>query len=423
MRRSNNSLKCRQTPIAALVVVMTVCSTTPVWAANEAFQDYFFDVCASPSGTLALRCAETDSGLGNLSGDSESSLNPSQTLSSVDGAMFAAQQRSQEVRERMRARREADEGKGSDDARVSLGPFSLLVNARTATTESDRRVDLDAERGYELDETGAELGLDYRINDALVWGGWVQWGDSEVEFDRENSGTNFNPLVNAGDTNTDRLGVTTYLSAQLGEAGFVDASLGYTKLEVSTSRNSVFQESNRVVTQTNSLTAGDVDGEELMFTLTAGYQTNINNWNLTPFAGITYVDTSFDDYVESDLSSAGLALGVSVADQSVLMGQFGLSISRAISMQGWVLLPQARVEYLVELDRDRAETDVRFVNDAGNNVFSLRGDDLDDDRIDIALGVAGVLPNGWIPFIEYQLTTGTSDLDRYQISAGLRIEL
>ena len=410
-------------PIGTAALIAAICSAAPAQAANEAFQDFFFVVCGSPSGVLATRCAETDGGLGNLSGDSESSLNPSQTLSTADAAMFAAQQRSQEIRERMRARRDSDESAGAEDVRVDLGPFSLLINAHTATSESDRLVDIDAERGYELDETSAELGLDYRINDRLVWGGWLQWGKSSLDFDPENPGTNFNPLATAGEIDTDRLGVTTYLSARLGESGFLDASLGYTALDASVSRGSVFQESNRVIAQTNSVTAADIEGDELMFTLTTGLHVDVNSWNVSPFVGITHVKTTFDDYAETDLSSAGLALGVSLGDQSMTIGQVGVTVSKAVSMDGWVFLPQARVEYLSELNRDRSEADVRFLNDLGSNVFSLQGDNFDDDRIDVSVGFAGVFPNGWIPFVEYQLTTGTTNLDRYQVAAGLRIEL
>lgn len=46
-------------------------------ADNAPFQAFFFSVCGGASGVLAARCNETPDGLGNLSGDSESSLNPS----------------------------------------------------------------------------------------------------------------------------------------------------------------------------------------------------------------------------------------------------------------------------------------------------------------------------------------------------------
>lgn len=395
----------------------------PVQASNAEFQDFFFTVCESASGALATRCAETDGGLGNLSGDSESSLNPSQTLSTSDAAVLAAQQRSQEIRERMRARREAQDDTSGAQTKVDIGPFSLLLNARTANTESDRVVDIDAERGYELDENTAEIGVDYRVNDRLVVGGWLQWGTSDLEFVRENAGNNFTPLEQAGTIDTNRFGFTTYLSAQLGKSAFIDASIGTTSLEADTTRGSVFQESNRVITQTNSVTAASTDGDELMVTLTTGWQTRLGSWNLTPFIGATHIETRFDDYVERDRSNAGLALGVSLGDRSTTFGQVGFTLSNAISMDGWVLLPQLRAEYLAELNADRSTSSVRFLNDTNQNRFGLQADDFDTDRLDLSFGVAGVFKNGWIPFFEYQLTTGADALDRYQIAVGLRVEL
>ena len=407
---------------AALVALPLLVTSGVCWGTNAAFQDFFFSVCANPTAALAARCAETGGGLGDLSGDSESSLNPSQTLSSGDAAALAAQQRTQELRERLRTRRE-DQGAPASSARVELGPYSLLLNARTGSSERDRVVDADAERGYELDERGAEIGLDYRASDALVLGAWLQWGTSELDFDREIAGINFTPQADAGRVDTDRVGLTAYLSATLGERAYLDASAGYNRLQLDVTRNAVFQESARVVPQTNSVTAGDTDGEEWLFTVGAGYQGELGAWSVTPFAGLTFLATDFDTYREADLSATGLALDVSLAEQRALYGQLGVTATRALSMKGWVLLPQLRVEYLAELDRDRSESSVGFVDDAGGNTFRLRGDSDGSDRLDVTVGFVGLLPNGWMPFVEYQFSTLNDDLERYQLSAGLRIEL
>ena len=81
---------------------LTAMAATPTaHAANADLQNFFFDACVNPAGLLATRCAQTPGGLGDLSADSESSLNPSQTLSRNDGSLSAAQQRAQAVRDRL----------------------------------------------------------------------------------------------------------------------------------------------------------------------------------------------------------------------------------------------------------------------------------------------------------------------------------
>ena len=76
------------------VLVLALCSAHG-YAANQAYDDFFGAACNNPSGQFAQRCAEArQSGNGNfLSGDSESSLNPSQTLRSIDAVMNTVRDR------------------------------------------------------------------------------------------------------------------------------------------------------------------------------------------------------------------------------------------------------------------------------------------------------------------------------------------
>lgn len=129
-------------------------------AANLAFQDFFTAVCATANtGALATRCSQTAGGTGNVSGDSESSLNPTQGLSYNQSPLAAALSRGKESRQRDDAQRDA----GSNaDAKVEMGKFSLLFHAQGGSVE--REVQSDLERAFEADERGAEAGFDYRVS-------------------------------------------------------------------------------------------------------------------------------------------------------------------------------------------------------------------------------------------------------------------
>lgn len=405
--------------IRTATIVMLAGFSVTGHAANQAFQDFFFNACVNAVGGLAIRCAETQGGFGDLSGDSESSLNPSQGLSANDAALTSALQRGQEVRDHLQRNGE----EVADEERVSIGPFSLLINGRRSSTDATRIVDLDSERSYKMDQTGAELGLDFRASDAITVGGWLQWESSDLRFDTEVQGVNFSPLGDAGKIGSDGLGVTLYLSAQLGANAYVDGSIGYTSNDYEFARNSVFQESTRTVAQTNVRVLGETSGQVLTATLNFGHTAGFGAWNVTPIAGLTYIGSESDAYTEQELSGSGLSLAVGDTRRNVLIGQLGVSVNRTISMNGWVLLPQARLEYIRELENERSESEVRFVNDASANRFQLLGDNPDVGRIDLAFGLAGVFRNGWIPYVEYQLTTGAGNFDRYRIAAGIRVEL
>ena len=179
--------------------VLWVSLFVPVAAsgANQAYQNFFFAACTNPTGALAARCAETPGGTGNLSGDSESSLNPSQTLSRGDAGIAASRASSEQARDRAERARK---GEAPADA-VRIGPFSLLINGRSMYEEADRTVDVDPARGYEADAWGFELGFDYRVNDRLVIGLLGVSESTDTEFDRERPGVNFTPQGDAGKTN------------------------------------------------------------------------------------------------------------------------------------------------------------------------------------------------------------------------------
>jgi outer membrane autotransporter protein len=395
----------------------------PAHAANPELQAFFFDVCASPSGLLATRCAETVDGLGDLSSDSESSLNPSQTLSAASAARTTARVRGREARERGEGAHGQGEASGSSGAALDLGPLSLLVNGRFLSEEQSRRVDLDAERGYRLDAWGAQLGVDRRFGPGFVAGAMVTWETSELEYDRERPGTAFTPVGRAGTVDQDSLGAAVFANWQLGPRGYLDLSAGYIDSDYTVQRNAVFQESTRQTPQTLVQTRASPGGDETWAALALGYAATVAAWNVSPFLGLTYSRARVDGYDERDLSGSGLALSVDGVTARSLLGQAGVRISRPLSRPGYVLLPQVSLEYVREFERDGATSRSAFQLDQAGNRLSLEGDRRDGDFFDVGLGLVVLLPNGWMPFFEWQTTLGHDDIDRDRIAVGLRVEL
>ena len=112
-----------------------------------------------------------------------------------------------------------------------------------------------------------------------------------------------------------------------------------------------------------------------------------------------------------------------IYDRDSQLGFAGVRVSRGISLASGVLLPQLSVEYEHEFARDAVQTNSAFELDTSGNLYALKGDDPDRDYALVAAGVSMVLPNGWLPFIEYEMTLGYDDLDAWRITGGLRHEL
>lgn len=418
---SNRLLIIRPRLNAWAVLAAVLAAPPAVQADNAALQALFFDGCENPTGALAERCAETPGGLGDLSGDSESSLNPSQALGGTSAAHSLARERSERARER--GERLLGDVEETVDSGLELGPFSLLVNGHYLNEDRSREVDVDAERGYDMDAWGAQLGFDYRVTRNVVAGALLTWETSELKFDRELPGVNFDPRSRAGSVDQDSLGLSVFVSAQIGDRGYLDLSGGYIDSEYTLRRRAIFQESQRNVPQTPTETRATPDGEETWGALAVGYTASVDEWSLTPYLGTTYSRARIDGYEETDVSGAGLAMAVDRLTSRSLLGGAGVRITRTISRPGYVVLPQLSVEYVREFERDAPSSRVAYLLDQNGNTLALEGDRRDTGYVDVGIGVVFVLPNGWMPYLEYEATLGHEDLDRSRIAIGLRVEL
>lgn len=412
MRPSSRTLS---TAVAGLLL-----AASQARAANVEFQNFFFDVCLTPAGALAARCAETPGATGNVSGDSESSLNPSQNLSHNQPAVSVAQTRSKEARERGEKLRDGDpEESGSQ---VEAGPFSLLVNLHGTWFDRDADPAVAAERGFEGDSQAAEIGLDYRVSDRVVIGAIAGIERMDYDFDAEAAGVNFVPAENAGEADSDNVYLTLFASWNVGETGYVELSGGYEQSDGSYRRNSVFQESTRTLPQTNVQVEGDADGDVTWFSANAGFDVNRGAWNFGPYAGLTQTNSKVKGYTEDDLSGSGLHMRYASTKRDSLLGHLGFRTSYAASAGGGVVVPQLRLEYQKEFEDDAQDVTAQYVLDSSGNQYTMSGDSGDKNSLNAGFSLAIIRPNGWMGFFDYSILLENRGLDRQRATLGLRVE-
>ncbi len=410
----------RRAQLAMIAAVFPLLAGPQAQAANAGFQSFFFDVCGTATGVLAARCAETPGGLGNLSGDSESSLNPTQSLSHNLSALGAAQTRSKSARERGERLREAGSGAEAPGVRVDAGPFGLLVNVHG--TWFEREIDGDVERSLDGDSAAAEIGLDYRASDRVVLGAILGFERLSYDFDAEAPGVNFSPAPSAGDVDSDNLYLTLFASFAAGRSGFVEISGGFERSDGDYRRNSVFQESTRTRPQTDVRVAGNADGTTMWANLNAGYDFDAGPASFGPYAGITWTKAELDSYTERDLSGSGLAMSFEDTDRRSTLVHAGLRASRAFGTGSGVFIPQLRIEYQRELE-DSAPTAVsRYELDPAGTRYALAGATADEDAINAGLSLAAVLPGGWMAFVDWAILLESDTIDRQRATLGLRRE-
>lgn len=391
-------------------------------AANQAFQDFFFGICQNggAQGNLIVRCNETAGGLGDLSGDSESSLNPTQTLNSNDAAIGIARRQAKQNRERLDAQN--SDVNDMDETKVSVGPFSLLVNGRSVDFERDQSVEDDRERNFDGDGWGLDLGFDYRVSDTFVAGAILSYSETDATFARENDGTNFFAASNAGSMESDGWSLSLFGTASIGESGYLDFSGGYGSMDYELGRNSVFQESGRSG-QTNVVTTADTEGTQLWAGISSGFTATFDAINVGPYVGLVWAKSEIDGYTESDLLNTGLNLRVNDTDLDSLIGQLGFNASYTVSTSWGVLIPQLRVEYDYEFEDDAPLATTSFLLDANAATYSIEGVERDQDFVDVGLSLVMVMPEGFSAFLNYSTLLSYDDLERDTITVGVRVEL
>ena len=385
-------------------------------AANPTFQAFFFTVCQNPTGALATRCGQTAGGQGNLSGDSESSLNPSQALSNNQSPLSLAHSRAEQVKEYSAAARE-------DEHSLEAGKYGLLFVGRGAWDDQDRIVDVDAERGFSSDAQAFDFGLERRVSERVAIGLFATYESSSGEFVPDRAGVNFAPVGNAGDVDVRSWGLAAYLSAQLGEGGFFDLAAGYVDSQFDLERRAVFQESARVVPQTNVSTTADADGQQVWATANAGFDWSSGAWTWGLCASALWAESTQDPYDERDASGSGLAMHFDVEDRQTLLGTAGLRASRAIKTSFGVVVPQLRLDYVREFELDGQDASASFLLDGQRTTFTFAGDEPDRTYGVAAFGIAAITPGGWMPYLNVDAIVGADEQDRYRVSLGLRREL
>lgn len=394
----------------------------PATAQNAAFQNFFSQVCPTATGALSARADET-SGTCDVSSDSESSLNPSQGLSSTDRLLSRVQSKNEETQDRMDRLRGPDAG--FDDSSISaINPsgLSVYINGRGTGFDRDRNSS-DNERGFDGDTLTLEAGIDRRLNSKTVIGTMLTIEETDVDFDADQPGVNFTPQNNDGQTESDTVSVALYGTRTLSENLFLDASTGLGFTDYTFRRNSVFQETTRTIDQVNSRTEGDTDGHDYWLSVGISRQIQRSALDTSIYGRVNYTRSTIDGYTEEDLTGSGLNMRFGDNTSKSLTSVLGISAGYAISKSWGGFIPQGRLEWVHEFEDDPQNFDAAFVLDAASNNLNVVGDRPDEDYFNIGLGVLFVLQNGWMTFFDYQGLLGYDDLDRNRFTFGLRKEL
>ena len=391
-------------------VVRCVCcislSVSPlIHSADANLQNYLISACQNAQGALEQRCQETDQGLGNVSGDSESSLNPTQTLAAGE----------------LEWRQSLSDDDASQSS-IDLGGWALSIQGYTGGLEREPS-DGSTSRSYDVDLSGVSLWASRTLGSAGVVQVGVEKTRREGVFGAEEAGRNFEPAVNAGDLEYESLGFSLLYSHTVTDNWTVDVGLGRLSQNISLSRRSVFQESNRVIGQVNSFTVGDFEADVDWWGFSTAYEFRFGGFKFIPEASWTARSKTVEAYTERDVSGTGLNMRFSKTSLDSDLTSLGLSGIWTLNRDSGVYSPYIRMMKISESFSSKAPVRAQFELTSGSDTLLIEKDQMGKDMTKLALGVSAVHPMGWSWFADYAEILNNSHMSGWQFSAGLRKEL
>lgn len=294
---------------------------------------------------------------------------------------------------------------GEGETNPLAGRVSGFVNGDFTFGDRDST---DREQGYDFDSQGFTAGADYRFSPQGVVGMSVGFNRSDADFSS-----------NQGELESDALTVALFGNYYLTDRIYLDAIVGYGKLEFDSERRVMLSEIGAT-----QVARGDTDGDQLSAGLTLGMDGQIGATAYTTYLRMDWSETDIDSFRESGQTGPGAGFVLNVDDQDVdtLSSALGISASQAIGMNWGVLVPQMLVEWVHEYEDDARTIGASFVGDPANNRFGISTEAPDSDFFNVGLGVSGIFAGGRTAFLYVESPIGLEDTDAYRVSLGARME-
>lgn len=289
-------------------------------------------------------------------------------------------------------------GGASADAGSSLvSPWGLFLNG-TVTRGDQAASELD--RAYDLSAHNLTLGGDYRLSELLVVG--IAAGSTRQDVDFDGSDTMQTAMTN----------VALYGSWQY-RRWSLDAVVGKATGTLETQRTVS-------IGSINSVASGETDSSATAVSLAGYYDLISGSWSWNVMLGLDWVDSTLDAYTESGGQGFAVAFDKQVNESRRLT--VGSQLLYVWSTSWGVLTPYVQLDALREFNEELTAASARFAIDPTGNDFSIATEALDDQWLQLGVGVSGVLKHGLSVYLAYERLVGLERLTQASVSAGGRWE-
>ncbi len=271
--------------------------------------------------------------------------------------------------------------------------------------------------GYDFRDASITAGVDYRFNDTFVAGLALGYANNNSDIDE-----------NAGKVDVDSYSLNAYFTWYRNNDFYIEGSAVVDWLNYDLSRNILYQIASLDggTTNVNNTAKASPDGHQYTLSLSVGKDFNREAWTLSPYVRGVYTHVTLDGFDEhmTDTTGPGSGLGTSVDSHSLTseLGVVGGRISRTVTTDWGVLVPNALVEWNHEFKNDPQTVVTRFLADPTQTPIFVTDSRVDQNYFNLGIGLNAILPKGRSGFLYYEHVTGYSGVHENRLSAGIRIE-
>lgn len=298
---------------------------------------------------------------------------------------------------------------GGASSDVTFGRFGGFLNGQYVNGSEDKT---SYQPGYDFDGWSVSGGLDYRVTDEFVAGGYLQYWDGNVDYDS-----------NRGNMDASSWGGAVYGTYFLPSGLYFDGMIGYASNDYNLKRNIIYTINNQTA---NQVAKSDPNADLWNFSLGTGYTIYQQDLSFTPLARLTYLRNSVDSYSErmsSPITTGGsMAQALDSQTYESFRSNLGFQIAKAFSTAHGVFTPQLSLSWVHEFMNGQEQVGTRFVNDINNTPFFVLTNQPDRNYFDLGVGVSAQLAQGRSGFISYNTLLGYDGVTYNAVNAGVRLE-
>ncbi|MEP6485112.1 MAG: autotransporter domain-containing protein [Rudaea sp.] len=271
--------------------------------------------------------------------------------------------------------------------------------------------------GFDFHNESITAGVDYRFNDAFVGGLALGYASNKSSLDQ-----------NAGKVDVDSYSLNAYFTWYRNNDFYIEGAVVADWLNYDLRRNIAYQIASLDggTTDVNQTANAAPDGKQYSLSLSVGKDFNRGAWTFSPYVRGIYTHVNLDGFSESlsDPNAPGGGLGTSVESRSFTseLGVLGGRVSRTITTDWGVLVPNAVLEWNHEFKNDPQTVVTRFLADPTQTPIFITDNNIDQNYFNIGFGLNAIFPKGRSGFLYYEHVAGLGGIHENRLSAGIRIE-